>query len=1207
VSVAPILLFLLFVILPASGKSERIIFIDPRDCDDSQEGHNKSPYRGDLQRNVNSLNLPEDGVPPPNLSTSADEAPTLGNTNINININAESSSNVTIEINSNSNGGNNGQSTPPGEPDADVTAVNSSESLPATTEIVIGTWNIQSGRNSRLETALRALGVVGVDLAFLTETKLTDGIYTRFSSDYHVLATNAASRTQGGVALVYRDSPYWQVESAVLHGPNVISAEIVSGNKRYGIVGAYIPPKDSTTSVHVTAALDRFASRRRQVILVGDLNINLDSPESERDVEIAQLLANAGLRDMHHHFKTGRRRSSTWHQKRNEEIVWSRPDYFLGTDRRIIRKYKIRDPRHFVTDHKLVCGYLISNELKENKNYLKGRTLFPHRTPKMGPSSKMDSLFQDIETAGKPTSSERRQGPRSGWISDETWRIVDQKNAFRRSPGYNQTEYRCLNRRLKLAFKSDRKRRCATAGALAEAELSNGNTREAWTIVRSWYSSASCRPPSPSREDLKKVTDDRINLYTKDATPDALPILVAPFDISDDVPDDCEIAEAVKKLRNGKAPGPSKVRAEKLKEWLKEATRKENPDSENWDRLTELVKLCFKERRVPTQLSWSTVVLIPKGGGDYRGIGLLEIVWKVIESIINRRIAGKVHFHDSLHGFIAKRGTGTACIEAKLLQQLSKMVQKTLYYIFLDLRKAYDTVDRERLLEILEGYGVGPNTLGLLKFYWENQRCVARSGNYHGSVFVPERGVTQGGIISPILFNILVDAVVRKWYADVMEDMTSAVSGLEGDAIRDRASLFYADDGAIGSRDPEWLQNATQHLCDLFRNCTGLKPNTNKTEVMICHPGEIRDGCSMEGYKRRHEGTGDNYRKRRRTRVECHICEKDLSAGSLQSHLRTVHGIDGTGSIIVAPVAPAPRTYRLSFRHSAVGPRREVICPVDGCLYRAKAASLLRRHFFYRHHTASLHNLDDGNVPIFCPLCGISVSLFSVQKGHVDSVACKNNVRHTRKRERIQTAAQAQARVFTIDGDELKKAENFKYLGRQISSRDSDFPALFLNLSKARKRLTRISRLLTRDGASPVVGGKFYVAAILSVLLYGSETWVWSLRMLNTVRGFHHRASRCLAGERPTRQQDGTYEYCPADEAMKTCGLRPIQVYIARRRKHALTYVETRPIYQLCKNSKRSPGTPSRTVFWWEQDLSGWIELEKDGCAEARVIHSDGV
>ena len=103
-------------------------------------------------------------------------------------------------------------------------------------------------------------------------------------------------------------------------------------------------------------------------------------------------------------------------------------------------------------------------------------------------------------------------------------------------------------------------------------------------------------------------------------------------------------------------------------------------------------------------MSWSTVVLLPKGNGDYRGIGLLEISWKVIESIINRRIACKVTFHDALHGFRARRGTGTACIEAKLLQQLSKMVQKTLHFIFLDLWKAYETVDRERLLEILEGY-----------------------------------------------------------------------------------------------------------------------------------------------------------------------------------------------------------------------------------------------------------------------------------------------------------------------------------------------------------------------------------------------------------------------------------------------------------------------------------------------------------------------
>ena len=93
--------------------------------------------------------------------------------------------------------------------------------------------------------------------------------------------------------------------------------------------------------------------------------------------------------------------------------------------------------------------------------------------------------------------------------------------------------------------------------------------------------------------------------------------------------------------------------------------------------------------------------------------------------------------------------------------------------------------------------------------------------------------------------------------------------------------------------------------------------------------------------------------------------------------------------------------------------------------------------------------------------------------------------------------AQAQAQVFTIDGDEHKKADNLKYyLGHQISSRDSDFLALFLNLSKAtRKRLTRISRLHTCEQASN--GASLSVDGIS--LLYGLETWVWSTLMLNTI------------------------------------------------------------------------------------------------------------
>ena len=78
---------------------------------------------------------------------------------------------------------------------------------------------------------------------------------------------------------------------------------VVSGNSRYGIVGAYVPPNDTTTTMHIAAALRRF-SRQRKVILVGDFNLDLDSIESDRDMEIANTLADSGLLDMHHHFKS---------------------------------------------------------------------------------------------------------------------------------------------------------------------------------------------------------------------------------------------------------------------------------------------------------------------------------------------------------------------------------------------------------------------------------------------------------------------------------------------------------------------------------------------------------------------------------------------------------------------------------------------------------------------------------------------------------------------------------------------------------------------------------------------------------------------------------------------------------------------------------------------------------------------------------------
>ena len=96
---------------------------------------------------------------------------------------------------------------------------------------------------------------------------------------------------------------------------------IVSGNLHYGIVGVYAPPSDTTTLVHIAEALGHFQDRN--VILVGDLNLDFDSIETDRDMEIANILVDSGLLDMYHHFKLRGRfgRQLTWHQKRKENVI----------------------------------------------------------------------------------------------------------------------------------------------------------------------------------------------------------------------------------------------------------------------------------------------------------------------------------------------------------------------------------------------------------------------------------------------------------------------------------------------------------------------------------------------------------------------------------------------------------------------------------------------------------------------------------------------------------------------------------------------------------------------------------------------------------------------------------------------------------------------------------------------------------------------
>jgi len=92
-------------------------------------------------------------------------------------------------------------------------------------------------------------------------------------------------------------------------------------------------------------------------------------------------------------------------------------------------------------------------------------------------------------------------------------------------------------------------------------------------------------------------------------------------------------------------------------------------NGDDWRLFVELVQVVWTHGIIPRQMLWSIVVLIPKGGGGYRGTGLLEPIWKVLERIMDCRLDA-IELHDCLHGCRARCRTGTGVIEAKLAQQL---------------------------------------------------------------------------------------------------------------------------------------------------------------------------------------------------------------------------------------------------------------------------------------------------------------------------------------------------------------------------------------------------------------------------------------------------------------------------------------------------------------------------------------------------------
>ena len=112
------------------------------------------------------------------------------------------------------------------------------------------------------------------------------------------------------------------------------------------------------------------------------------------------------------------------------------------------------------------------------------------------------------------------------------------------------------------------------------------------------------------------------------------------------------------------------------------------------------------------------------------------------------------------------------------------MKEAVIHAIFMELHKAYYSLDRSKCLYILEGYSVGTRAIHLFHRYWYRLKMVAQAGGKYGEPFRGEIGVIQGDPMLTTIFNVVVEAVICHRESLVAEWKGRDSSNDEGDVAQ---------------------------------------------------------------------------------------------------------------------------------------------------------------------------------------------------------------------------------------------------------------------------------------------------------------------------------------------------------------------------------------------------------------------------------------
>jgi len=237
--------------------------------------------------------------------------------------------------------------------------------------------------------------------------------------------------------------------------------------------------------------------------------------------------------------------------------------------------------------------------------------------------------------------------------------------------------------------------------------------------------------------------------------------------------------------------------------------------------------------------------------------------------------------------------------------------------------------------------------------------------------------VPPGDIISPDLFNFVVDCVVQEWLFQLDEQVLNLL-----------ALSFYADDGRLSGTVPEYVQQGLTLLADLFAR-VGLHMSAKKTKAMISFWSSASGRVlSTAAHKRQYDRLQPTYRERKRAKVVCSICQKSVSSRWLSKHQQTVHQVSVDWKNSLSPSVPEQDLQMVAYEVPGRFSLSPVGCPVPGCSASGfDIPSRLFRHFAFRHPSATLILPAYGPL-VCCRFCGIHSQSAYISR-HVNNTLCQ--------------------------------------------------------------------------------------------------------------------------------------------------------------------------------------------------------------------------